>query len=243
MKSLFAAIRFLTVLPLPSADPEDAAVLGRSVRFFPVIGLLAGLVMVGLDAVLGAVLPAGPRNVLIVLAMVGVSGGLHLDGLADTADGFLSSRPRERVLEIMKDSRIGTMGVLAIVGALALKVSALASIPADRRWPALLLMPLAGRTALVIAMNVLPYARPTGLGATFEAHKSRWDAIWAIGILAMTGYAAAGWHGLCAAAGTIIVTVVVALWSQSKIGGWTGDTVGAACELCETVPALLAGVP
>ena len=243
MKSFFAAIRFLTVLPLPSAGPEDAAVLGRSTRFFPVIGLLAGLMMGGLDAVLGAVLPAGPRNVLIVLVMVGVSGGLHLDGLADTADGFLSSRSRERVLEIMRDSRIGAMGVLAIVGVLALKMAALASLPTGRRWPALLLMPLAGRTALVLEMNLLPYARPTGLGVAFETYKSRWDAVWAIGTLAGIGYAAAGPQGLFAAVGTIGVTSVVSLWSHRKVGGWTGDTLGAACELCEAVPVLLAGVP
>ncbi len=243
MKSLAAALRFLTVLPVPAAGLEDVAVLGRSARWFPVIGLLGGLVLVGLDAVLAMVLPIGPRSVLLVLAMVGISGGLHLDGLADTADGFLSSRPRERILEIMKDSRIGTMGVLAIVGVLALKIAALIGVPAGRRWPTLLLMPLAGRTALVVAMNSASYARPTGLGTVFEAGKSRWDAVWAVAVLLIVSALTAGARGICSAVATVGVAMAMTLWARTKIGGWTGDTAGAACEVCETVPALLAGLP
>jgi adenosylcobinamide-GDP ribazoletransferase len=242
VKSLLAAVRFLTVLPLPAEGPEDARDLGRSVRFFPLIGILAGLAMVGLDALLGAVLPPWPRSVLVVLAMVGISGGLHLDGLADTADGFLSSRSRERVLEIMRDSRIGSMGVLAIVGALMLKAAALASVPPGRRWWALLLMPLAGRTALVLELNLVPYARATGLGLVFAAYKTRWDAVLAIALLAGLGSALAGWRGLTAAAATVVLTAVVSLWCRRKIGGFTGDTLGAACELGEAVPVILAGV-
>jgi len=242
VKSFLAAVRFLTVVPLPADGPEDARVLGRSACFFPVIGLVAGLAMAALDALVGAVLSPWPASVLVVLAMVGISGGLHLDGLADTADGFLSSRSRERMLEIMRDSRIGSMGVLAIVGVLALKMAALAAVPPGRRWAALLLMPLAGRTALVLELSLLPYARSTGLGLAFHTHKTRWDAVLAVMLLAGIGFATAGARGLLGAAGTVVVTGLVSLWCRRKIGGFTGDTLGAACEVSEVVPALIAGV-
>lgn len=243
MSAFLAALRFLTVLPLPADGVEDARALGRSPCFFSTIGILAGLGMAALDAVLGAFLPRWPGSVLVVLAMAGISGGLHLDGLADTADGFLSGRSRERILEIMHDSRIGSMGVLAIVGVLTLKMAALASVPPGRRWSALLLMPLAGRTALVLELNLLSYARATGLGVPFEKHKTRWDAVGAVVLLAGIGYAAAGWRGLLAAVGTVAVTGAVSLWSRWKVGGFTGDTLGAACEISEAVPALIAAVP
>jgi adenosylcobinamide-GDP ribazoletransferase len=243
VKSFLAAIRFLTVLPVPADGPEDVKTLGRSARLFPVIGILAGLAVAALDALLGAVLAPWPGSVLVVLAMVGISGGLHLDGLADTADGFLSSRSRERILEIMRDSRIGSMGVLAIVGVLVLKMAALASVPPGRRWSTLLLMPLAGRTALVLELSLLSYARSAGLGLAFQTHKTRWDPLVAIGLLAGIGYATAGGRGLLAAAGTVVVTGVVSIWCWRKIGGFTGDTLGAACEISEAVPALIAGVP
>ncbi len=243
MSALLAAVRFLTVLPLPGGGPEDTRVLGRSACFFPLVGLLVGVTVAALDALLGFLLPPWPGSVLVILAMAGVSGGLHLDGLADTADGFLSGRARERALEIMRDSRVGSMGVLAIVGVLLLKAAALASLPPGRRGAALLLMPLAGRAALVLELNLLPYARPSGLGVAFQAHKSPWDAVLAFTLRAGVGFAAAGWRGLLAAAGTVAVTGAVSLWSRRKIGGFTGDTLGAACELSETVPALIVGVP
>jgi adenosylcobinamide-GDP ribazoletransferase len=243
VRAFLAALRFLTVLPLAAGGPEDARVLGRSACLFPLVGILAGLGLAALDVLLGTVLPPWPVSVLVVLAMAGVSGGLHLDGLADTADGFLSSRVRERVLEIMRDSRIGSMGVLAIVGVLMLKAAALASVPPGRRGATLLLMPLAGRAALVLELNLLPYARPSGLGAAFQAHKSPWDALLAILLVAGIGFAVAGSRGLFAAAGTVVVSVAVSLWSRRKIGGFTGDTLGAACELSEAVPALILGAP
>lgn len=239
MKRFIAAIQFLTVLPIPLAcDERD---LGRSTFFFPVIGLVIGGVLVVVNLVVSALLPPLPAAVLVVIAMLGVSGGLHMDGLADTADGFFSARPRERILEIMKDSRTGSMGVMAVVSLLSLKIAALASIPHSMRWPTLLLMPLAGRCALVIELAALPYARPGGgLGSVFAENKLRFAPIWAVAILAATGYWTLGRSGLIAAAGAVALTLVFSFWSLRKIGGFTGDTLGAACELAEVLPALVA---
>ena len=243
MKRLFAALQFLTVLPGVSRIACTERDLGRSVPFFPVVGLLIGGVLVGVDRLLGSVLAPLPATVLIVIAMLAVSGGLHADGLADTADGFLSARPRERILEIMKDSHIGVMGVIAIVSVFTLKVAALSAVPSPRRWPALLLMPLAGRCALVLEMGVLPYARPEGgLGSVFVRNRSRFDIFWALAWLAAAGYVAAGYRGLLAGAGAVVWTLVFSLWCRRTIGGFTGDTLGAACEIAELAPALLLGL-
>ncbi len=107
----------------------------------------------------GTLLPSA----LLVVALIAVSGGLHIDGVADSADAFMSSRDRDTMLTIMKDSRVGAMGALTLTGLLLIKFAALASLPSDARWPVMLLTPLAGRVALVLPLVSLPYARPGGL--------------------------------------------------------------------------------
>ena len=127
MKALFAALRFLTILPIPGnwgTAEEDIA----EVPFFPVVGLLLGAVAAAAAEGAAPFAPPMLPAVGIVIVLLGFSGCLHLDGLADTADGFLSSRSREQILEIMKDSRTGAMGVTAIVCLLLLKFASLASL-------------------------------------------------------------------------------------------------------------------
>jgi len=238
-RPLFAGLAFLTVLPVPGRWCGESRDLERSVLWFAPIGALLGLLVAGFDRIANALLPVLPASVLTVLVLVGVSGALHLDGLADTADGFLSSRPRERILEIMKDSRVGPMGVLAIVGMLLLKVAAVASLPAEARFGAVLLMPLAGRTALVLMMATLRYVRDNGLGTAFQRKRRMFAPLFSVALLAGIGYAAAGLTGAAAAAAAVGTTALFALWCLAKIGGYTGDTLGAACEIAEVVPALV----
>jgi len=234
MKAFLAALGFLTVLPVPS----DEKALRRSVPWFPVVGLLIGGLVAGLDFVLGRVFPPVVTSVLTVIALIGISGGLHLDGLADTADGFLSSRPGERVLEIMKDSRIGTMGTLAIVSVFALKTAALAGL--TQRFGAILLMPIAGRCTMVMMMAVIPYARPEGgLGSAF-AGSPRIGPLIAIIVLFAANWFVMGSIGTISAALPLIAAMFMAIWSYLKIGGFTGDVLGATCEIAETVTALAA---
>ena len=207
--------------------------------FFPVVGLLIGALAAAFVLGVSYILPALPGVVLIVIALAAVSGGLHLDGLSDTADGFFSARGRERVLEIMKDSHVGVMGVIAIVAVLSLKIAALASVPAPMLWRAVLLTPLAGRCSLPIMMALLPYARPEGgLGAAFCKRRSVLSAIWAVLVLGLAGYLLLHWAGLIAATVTVAVVLIFAAHCYRKIGGATGDTLGAACEISELVPAL-----
>jgi adenosylcobinamide-GDP ribazoletransferase len=161
-----------------------------------------------------------------------------MDGLADTADGFLSSRPKERMLEIMKDSRTGPMGVLAITGVLLLKAGALSSVVGASRWAVVFLMPFAGRCALVMGMAMLPYARPEG-GLVSAFGKPRWA--WTAPILLI----AISWLslrnlGLVFAGSSVLAVLVFSLWCKSKVGGFTGDTLGAGCEIAELIPAIIA---
>lgn len=239
MKSLLAALRFLTILPIPGDWGTAEDDLARSVPWFPVVGLLLGAVAAAAAWVLPMVAPPLVVAVAIVVVLLSFSGCLHLDGLADTADGCLSSRPRERILEIMKDSHTGAMGVIAMVCVLLAKFASLASLPADVLWPAVLLMPLAGRSAIVIHMALLPYARPSGLGTIFYRRRPRWAAVWAAGVLAAVAWGLLGWRGLIVAAFCLAVTLALSAYVYRKIGGATGDTFGAVCEIIEVVPALM----
>jgi adenosylcobinamide-GDP ribazoletransferase len=240
MRSFGAALQFLTVIPVPRVfDDED---LARSPVWFPVIGLLIGGVVAAVDVAMARLaVPVVVSCVLDLAVLAGLHGGLHLDGLADTGDGFLSARPRERVLEIMRDSRIGTMGVLALVFVLALKGAGLVELTSAGRWRALLLAPLAGRAALLVVMNLLPYARENGgLAAVFIRHRHRGLAIWAVLWLIGGTVILLGWEGLWLAAAVVIVTALLCAWSWRRIGGFTGDTLGATSEVVEAVAIVCA---
>lgn len=243
MRPFFAALKFLTVLPVPARWAGGEEALARSAACFPLVGLLIGAAAAGAALALHELLPAAPAAVLVVLLLAGASGGLHLDGLSDAADGFLSARPRERVLEIMRDARAGPMGAAAVAGVLLLKSAALASLgEKEAFWLAALLMPLAGRCALTLAMAVLPYARPEGgLGSVFWRRSRAPAALVGLAVLAGGAGLAARWAGLAAALGALAVALALALWSRRRIGGATGDTLGATCELAEAaVPLVLA---
>lgn len=239
MKRFLAALGFLTVLPLPAAWRGEEGDLSRSVWFFPVVGLLIGLLTAGIAELLEEVFPPLVLSVLLVIWLEAVHGGLHMDGLSDTADGFLSPHGRERVLEIMKDSRIGAFGCMAICGALALKTAALFSLPADLQIKAVLMAPLAGRCAMVLMMVFLRPARKEGLGSFFSRSRSPWEAIGAMILLGAVGWCAAGSASLFIAAAVLIVTGLFGWACRRRIGGYSGDTVGAAGEIVETATLLI----
>ena len=241
MKPFLAAIQFLTVFPFPKSFVGGEKELEKCVPFFPVIGLLLGIVIAAIDYVVGLVLPPMPLSVITALAMTGISGGLHMDGLADTADGFFSARPRERVLEIMRDSRTGVMGVIAVVFVIILKISLLMSLSPDLRFSIILLMPLAGRCSLVMMMRILPYVRQqSGLATAFGVEKSWVNVLWSSVFFVMAGLIMEKWLGLAVSISSLLVAVLFLVYCFRKIGGYTGDTLGAVCEITEIVPALTA---
>lgn len=232
---LLAALRFLTILPISWGCQEDGKYFQGGLFYFPVVGSILGLLGAAVYVIVGTLFPAPVIGVIMVLLFGAFSGFLHYDGLADTSDGFFSSRPKERILEIMKDSRTGAMGVIAIVAVILLKVASLSSLDSHDIPLVLLLMPIAGRVAIVLTMSLLPYAREEGLGRLFYSENCRAAAVFAGVFLGVTA-SCAGIKAaviLCATLGLIVF--LFAIWCKRMIGGATGDTLGASCEICETV--------
>jgi adenosylcobinamide-GDP ribazoletransferase len=241
IRSLLAAIQFLTVIPFPKSFTGGEKELEKCMPFFPVVGLLIGIIIAAFDHVMGFMLPLLPASVMTAIAMTAISGGLHMDGLADTADGFFSARPRERILEIMRDSRTGVMGVLAVVFVIVLKVSVLISLPPPFRPGIIVLMPLAGRCSFVVMMTALPYVRREGgLATAFGVGKSWLNVLWTSAFLLAAGWLAGRWMGLAASFSALLMAALFSVYCFRKIGGYTGDTLGAGCELMEIIPALAA---
>lgn len=244
MKPLLAALQFLTTIPVPmQLDKDD---FKHATVWFPVVGLLIGVLVALMDLLMVRAGFAGMLSSIVTIGLLAaISGGLHLDGLADTADGFLSARPRERAMEIMRDSQIGTMGVLALIFVLALKTAALAELSDAVRWKAIIFAPVAGRCQQVLLMALLPYARKQGGMASlfFNGNRGR-HAVWAALFLVMAAIMLFGLKsGTLLLAGIVIMAVVLSVWSLRRIGGYTGDTVGANSEIAEmTVMVLACGI-
>lgn len=228
MRGLLIALGFLTRLPVPASAFADASARARSLAWYPAVGLLLGVLLSGLAWLLREWPPMLAAAVLLA-AWVALTGALHLDGLADSADAWVGGMgDRARTLAIMKDPACGPMGVVALVLVLLLKFAALASAS---RWPALLLAPLLGRTALTAAFLALPYVRSGGLGEGL-AGASRAASAGALVLVAVL-CACLGWQGVLA---LVVAAVVFALWRRAclqRLGGMTGDTCGALAELTE----------
>lgn len=238
MKGLCAAFAFLTILPLPRTAVTEEG-LRRAGGWFPVVGLVLGLLLSGAGGLLFQVFPPFPAAVLVVGMMALLSRGLHLDGLADAADAMLSHRPRARMLEIMRDSRIGTMGVLALLFLLGGKVLMLAAIHPQMRVPILFLVPVLGRCAMGVGMHVSPYARESGLGHLFYEGKRTRDLVVAILLPIVLAGVTAGGNGILVAACVLGVPCLLGHVCNRMLGGATGDTLGAACELSEWTALVL----
>jgi len=204
---------------------------------------LVGLLLGGLAALvawgMSIVAPPMVSAAVLVIVLLAFSGALHMDGLSDSADGMLSSRPRERILEIMKDSHVGAMGVIAIICVMLVKFAALASIDPGRIWAVAFVIPLAGRCAIVMQMALLRYVRPEGLGKVFCRKRPVVSAVLAAVVLAGACVCLFGLEGLLVAGCCLAVTLALAGYFRQKIGGCTGDTFGAGCEIVEAVAALI----
>lgn len=243
MRSFLSAISFLTIIPVPHRYAVERTNLSKTSIFFPVVGLLIGLFVSGIGYLLYHIFPAQVATIFVVALLASASGALHLDGLADTCDGFLSARPRDKVLAIMRDSRVGTMGVVGIIFLVIIKWTSLANVSAGARWATIVLMPLTGRTALLVMMALLPYARSEGgLASAFLGHNGLkwWGVCIGIVLLVIISIMGFGKVGVIITATSLGVILVFCGYCYGKIGGYTGDTLGAICEISEVLPALMA---
>jgi adenosylcobinamide-GDP ribazoletransferase len=254
MKRLFAAIAFLTRAPLPSHWQFDAADVGRASLMFPVVGAGLGVVNLAVMSIFKLYIPYGDRPwwgplwlpslvvaVLIVAVNARLTGALHLDGLADMADGFGGGHTREDVLRIMRDHVIGSYGAVALMLLVLLKVAALSTlINDDGDATYLILAPVIGRWASTPLGHFLPYARREGgLGLAVTNHVGRFELIGSTVLTAVCVLLLAGWRGAVCWLAAILVTSIIARMCMRRIGGVTGDTLGANTELCEVVVLLM----
>lgn len=234
MSGLVLAIRYLTILPLPGHG--DALVrpdrLGRAAPWFPVAGLALGSVLVAVDTLATHVFMPLLSAVLTVSVWKLLTGGLHLDGVADCLDGLMG-RDREHRLAIMRDSRVGTFGAAGLVLLLLSEVAALAEIPPPIRWRVLLTAPAIARALPPALARLLAPARAEGQGAAFVAAVGGLAAPLAVAVALIAAVAVLGNAGLAATALSVLVAAGSAWFVARRLGGVTGDVLGAAVEVAE----------
>ncbi|MDO8637884.1 MAG: adenosylcobinamide-GDP ribazoletransferase [Dehalococcoidia bacterium] len=236
----WSALEFLTIIPSPRHDRSGSGQveIGRSLVYFPLVGLLLGLILLGLDFVLRLILPLQVIGGILIAAMAVLTGAIHLDGFMDTCDGLGGHSPARR-LEIMKDSRVGAFGVAGVVILLLIKYGALVSLAPGFRTGALVLMPVLGRWAMALGVTAYPYARAEGLGKAF-VQQANWPRFWVATGLALVIVTIFGrWIGVVAFIGVGLVVWGAATFIKRKLNGLTGDSYGALCELTEAMTLVL----
>lgn len=236
MHSLLLAISFLTIVPVYGKRIAGEKEFANSLYFYPLVGFVLGIILVGVSRLTQILEPGLASEVLVILVWIFLTGALHLDGVMDSADGLLSGRDRERKLEIMKDSRIGAMGVITLAILILLKLAFLDNLlTADKIW-VLLLAPATGRFMMVYAISRYPYARKVGgLGSAFGSEVGLSKLAIAGLILLVGGWLVYAWTALAALSITIGIGALAAEWMAKQLGGMTGDTFGALCEGSETI--------
>lgn len=232
-----AAVQFLTVIPLHRDVTQKE--LGRSLVYFPLVGLGIGAVLFGLDQLFILFLPAAVGSALLLVVLVLLTGANHLDGFIDTCDGMAAGRSPQERLDIMCDSRVGGFGVVGACCLLLVKYVSLLFLPGAYRMAGLLLMPVLGRWAMVYAIFAYPSARKTGMGQTFKEQTDRWKMIIATLIAIAISVALMKLWGLALMAAIWLSVLVLASFLKGRLGGLTGDTYGALNEVVEVFVLIL----
>lgn len=240
MKDFLRALSFLTVLPAGRFQVSGERDLARSMAFFPLVGLVVGLLLVLGYYLLSLFLPRPLVLWLIIGLLAFLTGGLHLDGFADTTDGLASGGPREKILEVMRDSRIGAFGVIGLILLIGAKYLALDQMPDASIYYSLILMTVMGRNSMVWVCYRSAYARPgEGLAKPFTENLAVREiilsSISALGI----GLLLAGLKGVLVFIGTVLFSLGYRLFFLKGLKGVTGDILGAANELAELISLIL----
>lgn len=240
IQSFLAALQFLTRLPVHLSSPPGEKTLGYSLPFYPLVGLMIGTLLIAL----GWLLRDAPPLVAAALLLTGwilLTGGLHLDGLADSADAWVGGMgDTEKTLAIMKDPNCGPVGVAAIMLVILLKFAALHSLFIAQEWIALLCATILARTLIPLLFLTTSYVRSHGLGASLATHQPRKLSMLVVAatpllLLQITGIAYF-WLPLAA----ILTFLVLRFMMMQRIHGMTGDTAGALIEMTETTVLLTA---
>jgi adenosylcobinamide-GDP ribazoletransferase len=242
LRPFLIALQFLTLLPIDLQPPPQARERGYSLLYYPLVGFMLGLLLAACGWLCGE-LPDSLTAALLLTLWVGLTGGLHLDGLADSADAWLGGYgDRQRTLAIMHDPCSGPIAVVVLVIVLLLKFSALQSLVAQGTTGLLILIPLLGRATLIVLFLTTPYVRPEGLGSQMAQEMPRGMCFT---VVILTAIMVVGWPGRIGIAlllGSALVFWLLRRLMQRRIGGTTGDTAGALLEIMETQAVLVAAV-
>ncbi len=245
MRSFFIGLQFLTRLHFVSQTEWSEKDFGSSVKFFPLIGAVLGLIyacaayiIYDISTRFGLIVPAHFGAAALIAIAFWMTGGIHCDGFMDTLDGLLSGRSRERMLEIMKDSCSGSMGVAGFVCIVLIMWSAIVDMPGVYIIPAVYASPIIGRLMMTVAVSCFKYARPNGIGLAFAKYADRKKLILAV-ITTLILLIPAGMGAYVA----LIVTSVIAFrfldYATKMLGGVTGDIYGAVTVISETVVLII----
>ena len=229
MREFFAAVQFITILPWGAGDRFDPQ---RMIPYFPLVGIVLGVLLALFDYAAMGLWGRAVASLLDVIFLAVLTGAFHLDGLGDAADGLLGQRPKDKILAIMKDSRLGTMGLVAIVTGLSLKWAGIAGLVMNRQL-LLIIIPALARAAMLFGMRLLPYGRPEGgTGFDFFKHQLKPSAFWGLAapvLLSIWLGWQAVWLMVCFAA----ITAGLIRYYKKRIGCITGDMLGAMTEVTE----------
>jgi adenosylcobinamide-GDP ribazoletransferase len=236
MNSLRQAFGFLTILPFGSNQAPQPGDTGRAAVWFPLVGLVIGCMVAGGGWIFSLFLPLNLSAVFILVVWVLMTGGLHLDGVADCCDGLLNSASPEHRLEIMTDSRLGSFGGIGLILTLLLKLSALSAIKPDVFAYAIILATVVSRW-LVVAGGRQPLAKPGGMAADLSLGLTT-RTILISTILPVLLVVLGGWRGMVAAALAILAAFGISRFARSRIGGITGDVFGLTIEMSEIMVLL-----
>ena len=234
MSEFIEALRFLTVIPVEA--PFDESVLRRSPRFFPLVGLFIGVVSLLSFFILSKLFSKDISFFITIFVWEFITGGIHIDGFADTLDGLMSRKEREGILEVMRDSRIGTFGALAIFFILGIKYLALKN--SGNISVSLLLSPVIARFLITLSIYLFPYARKEGKGSIFTGALAKENLVFGFIITLALVIVIGRLHGLIVLFSSLFFGYLFSLYLNWRIGGLTGDNYGAICEFTEVIVLL-----
>lgn len=232
MKKFLIALQFLTIIPTKINSEIKNKDLGASLIYFPLVGALIGLLLALCTIVFGF-LPRLVIVVLVIIVSIIVTGVIHIDGLADTCDGLFSLKPKEKMLEVMRDSRIGVMGMTAIVCLLLFKFTLLFSLPIGILRKSLILMIAFSRWAQVVACYSSKYVRNEGIAKYYIKYAGDREIIGATLFTLALFFALMQLKGIILFFISMLPIFLFVNFVKAKIGGMTGDTIGATSELAE----------
>ena len=238
MKSFLAALQFLTIIPIPKGIRIEKKNIAKSGVFFPFVGLFIGGILLLLNLFLKN-FPSLILNLVLLSVWVGLTGGLHLDGLADTVDGFSGGKNREEILGIMSDSCTGAKGVVALILLLTAKFIFLYQLPFALRNYALIFVPAAGRWAMVLTAFFSSYTKKEGLGKLYVQNTNWREAVITSLLMVVLGFFFFKFSFFYLLLGILLIIFLLGKIFKRRIGGVTGDCLGAINEVIEVVSLLI----